>query len=111
MPQFNIHTPKTPSDMKAARLSKITLPVGIIGNNHFFSYGFDGNTYYVTEGILQYFVTKMHLCFDEAKQLYNALTFIDASEPNTKIINQAIKQGRKKNLSEDKLFWHLVDNL
>ena len=30
---------------------------------------------------------------------------------NTKIINQAIKQGRKNNLSEDKLFWHLVDNL
>jgi len=111
MPMFNIHTPKTQSDMKAARLSKTTLPVGIIGNNCLFSYGFDGNTYYVTEGILQYFVTKMHLSFDESKQLFNALTFIDASEPNTKIINQAIKQGRKNNLSEDKLFWHLVDSL
>lgn len=113
MPQFNIHLPKSQSDMKAIRENsrKLFLPIGLISENHNFSYGFNGDYYYVAESTFGYLVTRMQLAFEEAKQLFNALTFAEASEPKASDINNLIKSSRKEGLSGDNLFWFYVDAL
>ena len=112
MPQFNYHTPKTQSDMKAMRMSRTTLPVGLIGKNNSFSYGYDGEIYYVTEySILDYFVTKTALFFDEAKALFEALTFVGNPAPKPTKITKIIKSARKQKLSGDDLFWYFENEL
>ncbi len=111
MPKFNLHTPKTQSDMKAMRMSQVSLPVGLIGENNNFAYGYDGEKYYVTEGAFQYVVTRVHLAFEEAKQLFEALTFENASEPCAKVVNTLVKSARKQKLNGNDLFWHFVKGL
>lgn len=109
MPQFNLHTPKTQSDMKAMRMNRVKLPIGLIGDNNRFAYGFDGDSYYVTEGVFSHLVTRLSLSLDEASNLFYALDFIDASEPCNKIVSSTIKNARKKKLSGEDLFWFFVD--
>ena len=113
MPQFNIHSPKSQSDMKAIRenAKKHILPIGLISENHNFAYGYNGESYYVTESAFAYLVTRMQLAFEEAKELFNALTFAEASEPKASDINNLIKSSRKEDLSGDNLFWFYVNGL
>ena len=112
MPQFNLHTPKTQSDMKAMRMNRTTLPTGLIGENSQFAYGYDGEKYYVTEySILDYFVTKTALFFDEAKALFEALTFVGNPAPKPTEITKLVKSARKQKLSGDDLFWHFENSL
>lgn len=112
MPQFNLHTPKTQSDMKAQRMNRTTLPIGLIGENNNFAYGYDGEKYYVTEySILDYFVTKTALLFDEAKALFEALIFVGKSAPKPTEITKLVKSARKQKLSGDELFWHFENAL
>jgi hypothetical protein len=117
MPQFAIHTPMTSQDLRASinksKLSKTTLPIGLIGESKGlnFVYGYDGDKYYVAESVFEYLVTRVHLTFDEAKELFNALVFIDKTEPLTKSVSLAIKEARKQKLSGGDLFWFLTDNI
>jgi len=115
MPQFNYHTPKASSTMRSQinkmKMTKFTLPAGLISENNLFSYGYDGDKYYVSEGVMQYLVTGMHLVLDEAKELFNALTFNDCSEPCTKVISNSIREARKLKIHGDDLFWFLTDKL
>ena len=97
---------------KAMRMSKVSLPVGLIGENNNFAYGYDGEKYYVTENsILDYLVTKTYLTFDEAKQLFDALTFNNEHAPAPTKVTRLIKSARKQKLNNDNLFWHFVEGL
>ena len=115
MPQFSHHAPSLPETLAKARsLSKLKqshFPIGVIGESNSFGYGFNGEYYYVTEGVFSFLVSKVHFTLDEAEQLFNALTFIDASEPSSKIVSMAIKSARKQQLSGDDLMWNFVDSL
>ncbi|PIB27194.1 hypothetical protein BFP78_15795 [Gaetbulibacter sp. 5U11] len=114
MPQFYNNLPSTDKAMKEARAeyNRIkNLPIGLIGENNQFAYGWDGDKYYVVEGAFQYLVTKTYLVIDEAKQLFNALSFNNSSEPCQKQITYAIKEARKQKLSGDNLFWFLTDKI
>ena len=115
MPQFSIHTPATQSDLAKARkvnnLKQNHFPVGVIGDSNGFSWGYDGDTYYVAEGVFEHLVTKMALSLEEAKQLFNALVFSSAYEPSNKVVVSAIKAARKVKLSGDDLMWKLIDLL
>lgn len=115
MPQFNHHAPVTQSDLARARflssLEQSYYPVGVIGESSDFAWGFNGDHYYVAEGAFSFLVSKIHLAIDEAKQLFNALTFINASEPSPKTISLAVKSARKQRLSGDDLMWFFADKL
>lgn len=115
MPQFSHHAPATQSDLLAARrlanINQKHFPVGVIGESSDFEWGFSGDHYYVAEGAFSFLVSKVHLAIDEAKQLFNALTFIDASEPSSKDISLAVKLARKQRLSGDDLMWFFADKL
>lgn len=106
MPQFYKHTPKSQADMAAERKRRTSLPVGLIGVNSQFSYGYNGSTYYVTEySIFDYFVTKTELSFEEAKALFEALTFAGNPAPKPIEVTRLIREARRKKLSGDELFW------
>ncbi|MFT6904181.1 MAG: hypothetical protein ACJAS1_000831 [Oleiphilaceae bacterium] len=115
MPQFSHNTPATPSDLLAARrlanINQKHFPIGVIGESSDFAWGFNGYHYYVTEGAFCFLVSKAHLSIDEAKQLFSALSFIDASEPSAKSISLAVKLARKQRLSGDNLMWFFADKL
>ena len=112
MPQFNLHAPKTQGDMKAMRMNNTKLPVGLIGENSNFAYGYDGEKYYVTEySILDYFVTKTELVFEEAKALFDALTFVGKPAPKPTEITKLVKFARKQKLIGDDLFWHFEEGI
>ena len=115
MPMFSINAPKTTSDMSLARkkskMVNYKKPIGQIGVSERYQYGFDGINYYVTEGILSEFVTRIHLTFDEAKQLFNALNWIEDCNFCFKKPSELIKKARKKKINNDDLFWFIVDNL
>ena len=98
--------------MKAARMNRTTLPVGLISENNDFAYGYDGDKCYVTEcSLLDYFVTKTALLFDEAKALFEALSFIGDPAPKPTEITKLVKAARKQKLINDDLFWYFVDGL
>jgi hypothetical protein len=115
MPQFSHHTPVSQGDLaharKVAKLLQTHFPVGCIGEQGNFSWGFNGTTYYVAEGVLEHTVTKKVLSIDEAKQLFNALVFNAISEVHSSIIVKAINQAKKHRLSGDDLMWFLTDIL
>jgi hypothetical protein len=115
MPQFSHHTPVTQSDLanarKSARLVQKHFPIGCIGEQGNFSWGYDGKTYYVAEGVLEHLVTKACLSLDEAKQLFNALVFSASYEVHGSLIAKAVKKARKKRISGDDLMWCLIDLL
>jgi hypothetical protein len=115
MPQFSHHTPVSQGDLakarKASKLVQAHFPKGCIGEQDNFSWGYDGHTYYVAEGVLEYLVTKAYLSLDEAKQLFNALVFNSSCEVHSNLIVNAIKQTRKQRLSGDDLMWRLTDLL
>lgn len=112
MPQFSNHLPASARAIKEARTEYRrvkSLPIGLIGESASFAYGWDGKKYYVTEGVFQFFVTRIHLTMDEAKQLFNALSFNNCYDPCSKKVNYAIKEARKNRLSGDFLFWFFTD--
>lgn len=115
MPQFYPHTPTSQGDMaairKASRASKQVLPIGIIGEGINFSWGYNGEFYFVSEGVLEYLVTRIHLTLEEAGKLFEALNFTESSEPCQQTIFKAIKTSRKEKLIGDKLMWFFVDAL
>lgn len=115
MPQFSIHTPKTQSDMrhirKVEKLRQQHLPIGVIGQQGEFSWGYNGTSYYVSEGVWDYLVTRVHMTLDEAKQLFNALVWIEAKDTLLKIISNLIRSIRKLNISGDELMWKFIDLL
>jgi len=115
MAQFNIHTPKTQSDAgsirKASRLSKKQLPAGLIAEGRNFNYGYGGEYYYVSEGVVGFLVTKVHLSFDEAKSLFSALEFIGSSEPSPAMVSSVVKESRRARVCGDRLLWFFVDRL
>jgi hypothetical protein len=115
MPQFSYHAPATQSDLAnsrfLAKLQQSDFPVGLIGSKDGFSWGYDGSSYYVAEGVFEFLVTKMKLSLDQAKQLFNALNFINAIEPSPKAISRAIKLARKKLLLGDDLMWFFIEEL
>lgn len=113
MPQFNKHTPKSQGDMKAIRENNRvqSLPTGIIAESLGYAYGYDGDTYYVTEGSFYHLVTRMSLSQDEARQLFNVLDFEQLIEPHPKTISRVIKSARRLKLSNDELFWYLQQEL
>lgn len=85
-------------------MTNTSLPIGTIAEKHNFSYGYDGKKYYVTEGCLRHLVTRIHLTFDEAKQLFDALCFNFPNNPNSKEISALIRQSRKEKLEGYDLF-------
>jgi len=92
MAQFYKHTPKhAPKRMQKK-------PVGVIGEMGSFAYGYNGRSYYVTEGVSfwTYYVTKTILSFTEAKALFNALVANGKDAPHPKKISKVIKECRKK---------------
>jgi len=114
MPQFAIHCPVSAFEMRKRLLPQYFNnhnPIGVISKNGEFEYGYDGDKYYVTESVFKFFVTKIHLSFDEAKQLCNALSFIEALAPCTKKVALSIKNARKQKLSGDTLFWHFTETV
>ena len=115
MPQFSLHTPESQGDMAAIRrvyrMENPSLPIGVIGESHNYKWGYNGEYYYVTEGVFEFLVTQIHLCLDEAKQLFESLNFCECSEPCQKAISMAVKGARKKKLSGDDLMWFFYDAL
>lgn len=115
MPQFSIHTPKSQSDMTAIRMnsraSKRYLPIGKIGESLNFSWGYNGEAYYVAEGVLEHLITRINLSLEEAKKLFEAVTFIESNEPCTKAVSKAVNASRKEKLIGDELMWFFVDAL
>jgi len=109
MPSFYNNTITTQSDMKTARANRVKLPIGTIGENLKFSYGFDGSTYYVTESVMEYLVTKAKMSFDEAKALFDALTWNDKDAPMQTKVSSLLKKARKENPTS--LFWFFVESL
>ena len=112
MPQFYKSLPVSQGTLAEQRRLRMNTrpPVGIIADQGNYSYGFDGNKYWVAEGVLQHLMTGIHLTFDEAKMLYDALQWnnngIDSS-----IVNNAIRAGRKAKHTGQTLFWFYVDSL
>jgi hypothetical protein len=115
MPQFSIHTPKSQGDMAAirkfAQLSKRSLPIGVIGENNNFSWGFNGKYYYVTQGVLSHLLTQAHLSLAEAEKIFEALTFGNVEDVCSKALYITINQARKTGLSGDDLMWFYFDAL
>lgn len=86
------------------------LPIGIIGEEGRFSYGYNGTTYYVTEYcILDYYVTRTHLKFEEAKKLYEALVWVSYPAPKPSEVTKMIKRSRKKKLTGDNLLFFFIE--
>lgn len=114
MPQFALHAPKTQSDManlrQKFRLDNAVLPVGVIGESKNFAYGYNGEYYYVTEGILCHLVTRKHLSFEESQKLFEALNWTEHSEPCPKTISTLIAGARKDGLIGDDLLFHFINS-
>jgi hypothetical protein len=115
MPKFSYHVPVSQGDMAAIRklasASKQSLPLGKIGESHNFSWGYEGNFYYVAEGVFEHLVTRIHLSLEEAKSLFEALVFIESVEPSQQLVSQAINASRKGMYVGDELMWFFVDEL
>ena len=115
MPQFNQHTPMTQSDIRRYRIrykmNRVIKPIGIIGENDYFKYGFDGSKYYVTHGVLDEFVTLISLTFEEAKHLFDAFNWCNTRSYSYRKVSDLIKSSRKLKINGDDLFWHFEDGL
>lgn len=74
------------------------------------SYGFTGKYYYVALGALNHYITNIHLTFDEAKQIYSAISFCQKFE-HFKNLNSWIRECRRRALQENDLFDYLVDRI
>ena len=89
-----------------------SLPLGTIAENNLFSYGYNGKTYWVAFGVLHQKVTLKSLTFDQAKALFDALTFIGIEDPSYKLIDNSIKQIRKQKItSYNNLFWFFTESI
>lgn len=115
MPQFNKHTPTAPSTLrKKINMEKAIgnyKPIEVIGKNSSYAYGYNGRSYYVTEGAFSYLLTTTYLTFDEAKNLFEACTFVGSAPDNTKVISSIIKASRKLKLNGDELMYFFIEQL
>lgn len=116
MPQFSIYTPQSPSSLRESLNKQVNLneynPIGLIGDTLNCSYGYDGESYYVTISALQYLAFgRMNMTFDQSKQAYEAVLFSDICPNNWDfdIAKKALKFARKNKLEGCDLFWHFVD--
>ena len=112
MPQFfsTLPTPQGVYTESRKRRLNTQNPVGLIGQQGDYTYGFDGRKYWVAEGVLQTLVTLVHLTFDEAKMLFEALVWV-SSEVDYSRVNQAVRAGRKAKYNGQTLFWFYVEQL
>ena len=109
MPSFYNTKITTQSDMATKRKNRVLLPTGTIGESLSFAYGFDGSSYYVTESVLEYLVTKASMSFLEAKALFDALVWNDVNAPTQTKVSGLLKRARKE--SPVSLFWFFVESL
>jgi hypothetical protein len=113
MPQFAIHKPVSISYLRDQinkdKLHEYSKPIGVIGENLNYSYGYEGDgRYYVTAGILGELVCgRMKLTFDQSKQLFDALNFSDMKPEHLNYNNciSALKIARKNKIEGKELFW------
>jgi len=112
MPEFFTHTPVHSSTMRAyinaEKLINYKKPIGLIGEKLDKSYGFDGDTYYVSVGCLPtYAFGTMKMDFEQAKAAYDAILFFDI-EPMKWDFNKAkdaLKSARKNKFTGDRLMF------
>ena len=115
MPQFSKHTPIASSTIrKKINMEKAISdykPIGVIGKNSSYAYGYNGRSYYVTEGVFSYLLTTTYLTFDEAKNLFEACTFVGYAPDKPKAITSIVKAARKLKLKEAELMYFFIDQL
>ena len=115
MPMFYKHLPTCPIRNRAAanidRIINHRRPIGVISEGNHFAYGFDGDKYFVTQGVVCEFVTGIHLSFEEAKALFDALQWNAAGWSCYKAVTAAVRKARKKKLAGDSLFWFFQETL
>lgn len=118
MPQFSYHTPIASSTLRnminSEKLVNYKRPIGVIADSINYSYGFDGETYWVALGILKHSLTNAKMSFEESKAVHDALVF---NESNIHLIDcgksftNLLKQARKECNSYDSLFWFFVNKI
>lgn len=119
MAQFSVHSPVSSSTLRNKinknKLIDYPKPIGVISENHNYSYGYEGDgNYYVTMGLLGELVCgRLKMTFDQAKQMYDALNFLEipAPELNYKLCVKALKEARKNKMEGNKLFFFFVQNI
>ena len=107
-----------PSLMRAGlnelKLINYDKPVGIIGESDYVKYGFDGNSYFVSIGIIEHLAFgRMSMTMQQAKAVYNAVLLfdIDVDNWNFEQAKCVLKQARKMSLSDDDLMFFFGDLL
>jgi hypothetical protein len=119
MAQFSTHAPISSSALrdkiKKEKLIDYPKPIGVIGKNDNYSFGYEGDgNYYVTMGILGELVCgRMKMTFEQAKQMFDALNFLGmpSSELNYKLCIKALKEARKNKMEGNNLFFFFVQNI
>ena len=99
---------------KTKSMSNDNNPIGIIGESGSVQYGFDGNSYFVSIGILKELAFgRMGMTIQQAKAVYDAVLFfdIDVEDWNFELSKSVLKQARKMNLSDDDLMFFFGDLL
>ncbi len=99
---------------KTKAMSNDDKPIGIIGESGSVQYGFDGNSYFVSIGILRELAFgRMGMTMQQAKAVYDAILFfdIDVEDWNFELSKSVLKQARKMNLSDDGLMFFFGDLL
>ena len=99
---------------KTKSMSNDDKPIGIIGESGSVQYGFDGNSYFVSIGILgELAFGRMEMTMLQAKAVYDAVLFfdIDVEDWNFELSKSVLKQARKMNLSDDDLMFFFGDLL
>ena len=80
-----------------------------IKHNDKFSLHFNGDFYQVSEGPFEYLLTNKHLSFDEANELFNAVTFCDVEDLKPSFVSSIIAKSRLEKTTD--LFWFFVDSI
>ena len=119
MPSFYKNRIVTSQEMrvtidKIKSMSNNDKPIGIIGESGSVQYGFDGNSYFVSIGILgELAFGRMEMTMHQAKAVYDAILFfdIDVEDWNFELSKSVLKQARKMNLSDDDLMFFFGDLL
>jgi hypothetical protein len=65
----------------------------------------------VVEGIFQYEVAKVELSEDEARRLFDALSFVETEYHCQKKVTKLVKEARAKKLEGRKLFFFFEEKL
>ena len=115
IPRSNIVTSQAMRDtLNSLELINYDKPVGVIGKSSDVQYGFDGETYFVSIGILEYLAFgRMKITFQQAKAVYDAILFfdIDVDNWNFDLAKKVLKDARKLSLSDDDLMFFFGESL